>query len=339
MTKERFFDAFGQIDPSYILAVEDILLSEPEHSPAFSRRQLLRTALLAAVIAALMVLTAYAAGLFGLSARLIRAPDAAPTEAVSTEAAKLLERLRTVHHRDYISLSGIAGSPEYLAAAEWLSFKGEYADQKSAEQLARGEAYYEWRDLERSFVSTAEEKETCRLYEVWDAAMWQKLQEIADKYSLTLHTKRTHVPGERNQTKVHGLYEDGSYYIGADVDLPEQLYIFEIRYERTGALPCDDMTASCTEEYEEWEYENPFGDRVSIAVRFSSDQYTGNRVTYHVFYSCDGATMTLSSDALQLPDGNADEKQAVERLVDAIDFAALASAESPEQVIKLLYDI
>ncbi len=338
MTKERFFDAFGQIDASYILAVEDVLLSEPEHSPALSRRRILRTVLLAAVIAAFMALTAYAAGLFGLSARLIKAPDAAPTQAVSTEAAALLDRLRTVHHRDYISLSGVAGSPEYLAAAEWLRFKGEYADRKSAEQLKRGEPYYEWRDLERSFASTAEDKETCRLYEVWDAAMWQKLHEIAANHSLTLHTHRTPVPGEWNQTKVHGLYEDGSYFIGADVDLPEQHYVFEIRYERGGALPCDDMTASCAEEYEEWEYENPFGDRVSIAVRFASDQYVSNRVTYHIFYSCGGATLTLSSDVLQLPDG-ADEKQAVERLVDAIDFAALASAESPEQVIQLLNEI
>lgn len=339
MTKERFFDAFGQIDASYILAVDELLQSETENAPAFSRRRVLRTALLAAVIAAFMALTAYAAGLFGLSARLINASDPAPTKAVSTEAAELIERLRTVHHRDYISLSGVAGSPEYQAAAEWLSFKGEYADRKSAEQLEHGEAYYEWRDLERSFVTTPDEKETCRLYEVWDAAMWQKLQEIADQYSLALHTKRTHVPGEWNQAHVNGLYEDGSYFIGADVDLPEQHYIFEIRYERSGALPCDDMTASCAEEYEEWEYENPFGDRVSIAVHVMSDSLHRDSMNYLVFYSCDGATLTLSSNLLIEASAGIDEKRIVERLVDAIDFAALASAETPEQVIQLLYDI
>jgi len=339
MTKERFFDAFGQIDASYILAVDELLQSETENAPAFSRRRVLRTALLAAVIAALMVLTAYAVGLFGLSARLIKATDAEPTQAVSTEAAELLNRLRTVHHRDYISLSGVAGSPEYMAAAEWLTFKGEYADRKSAEQLERGEAYYEWRDLERSFVSTAEEKETCRLYEVWDASMWQKLLEIANKYSLTLHTQRTHVPGEWNQPKVNGLYEDGSYFIGADVDLPEEQYIFQLRYERSGALPCDDMVASCAEEYEEWEYENPFGDRVSIAVHVTPGSLKWNRMYYHVFYSCDDATLTLSSNLLLEVNAGIDEKGIVERLVDAIDFAALVSAESPEHVIKILYDI
>ena len=164
MTKEKFFDLFGQIDSSYILAVEDVH-NVSSKTIQFSRKRIARTILIAAIIASLMMLTAYATGLFGLVSRFIKDPGSTiENNTVPSEAAEVLDSLRAVHHRDYISLSGVAGSPEYQAAAEWLAFKGNYADQKTAEQIEKGETYYEWRDLERSFAPDEKAKEICRLF-------------------------------------------------------------------------------------------------------------------------------------------------------------------------------
>ena len=219
MTKDRFFDAFGQIEPTYVLAAGDILYGGKEVRMPPVRA--VRTILIAAAIAVLMTLTAYAAGWFGLSDRLIN--DLGEHVDVSSgEAAEILDTLRPIHHRNYISLSGVAGSPEYQAAAEWLAFRGSYADIKSAEQLDRGEPYYEWRDLERGFAPDAQAKEICRLYQVWDAAMWEKLQEIAARYGLSLHTARTLIPGDLNQSRDYGRYEDGSFAVSAAAEIEQK---------------------------------------------------------------------------------------------------------------------
>lgn len=261
MNKDQFFDAFGQIDPAYVFAVDEILTGSRAKSAAFSRRKLIRAALIAAAIAGLLTVTAYAAGLFGLQERLIR--DPAPTgqsAGISAETEKTLDELQSVHHRDYLSLSGVNGSPEYRAAAEWLAYKGSHADQMAAEQLEQGKAYYEWRDLERSFAPDEETKDICRLYQVWDEAMWDKLQEIAGKYGLALHTGRTAFPGVPRD---YGIYEDGSF--SAAIEATARIgFSYTIYLERPGSLPADDLAAG-TEEYEEWAYSNAWGDELSIA--------------------------------------------------------------------------
>ena len=79
MTHDKFFDLFGEIDPAFIIAA-DLALQRAEERKVtpFTRRRVLTAALIAAVVAGLLTVTAYAAGLFGLQPRLIR--DPAPTE-------------------------------------------------------------------------------------------------------------------------------------------------------------------------------------------------------------------------------------------------------------------
>ena len=112
MNKDQFFDVFGQIDPAYVFAVDEILAGVGTKPAAFSRRKLIRAALIAAVILGLLTVTAYAAGLFGLQERLIR--DPAPTRqsaGLTEDTEKTLDQLQSVHHRDHLSLSGVNGSP------------------------------------------------------------------------------------------------------------------------------------------------------------------------------------------------------------------------------------
>lgn len=333
MTKDQFFDLFGQIDATYILAVEDILSgnSKVVHLPG---KRIVRTILIAAVIASLMTLTAYATGLFGIFSRLIKDPgNEIPSGTLPNEATDVVDSLRNVHHRDYISLSGVTGSPEYQAAAEWLAFKGSYADQKTAEQITEGKTYYEWRDLERSFAPDAKTKEICRLYQVWDATMWEKLQEIADHYNLSLHWERTPIIGDWDQQREHGKYEDGSF----TVTVAQPFGIYELYLERAGSLPCDDMTAGSTDGYEEWEYTNVHGQSVSIATRNVSTNESWSQFDYLIFYSDDDATITVKATyGHPLNDKTPDDKAYAEQLADSIDFVSLSSTNTPEDALVIL---
>ena len=333
MTKDQFFDLFGQIDATYILAVEDVLSgnSKDIHLP---RKRIVRTLLIAAVIVSLMTITAYATGLLGIVSRIIKDPGSEnQSSTLPSEAAEVLDSLNSVHHRDYISLSGVTGSPEYQAAAEWLAFKGSYADQKTAEQITEGKTYYEWRDLERSFAPDEKTKEICRLYQVWDATMWEKLQEIADNYNLSLHWERTPILGDWDQQRERGKYEDGSF----TVTVAHQFGIYSLYLERAGSLPCDDMTAGSTDEYEEWEYTNAHGQSVSIAMRDVSTNVSWSQFDYLIFYSDNDATMTVKTTyGHSLNDNNSDDKAYAERLADSIDFASLSSVKLPEDALAIL---
>lgn len=338
MTGEQLFDAFGQIDAAYILAVDDILTKDSRKKLSSARRKILRTVLIAAVIAALMTVSAYATGLSGLWGRLIKGADTnGQSHSAVQEAAEVLDSLRAVYHRDYISLSGVAGSPEFQAAAEWLAFKDTYAEQKAAEQLERGKTYYEWRDLERSFAPDAQTEEICRLYQVWDAAMWEKLQEIGKNYNLSLHTKRSPILGNRNQTREFGQYEDGSFLAAAATTLDQQLYAYDLYLERKGALPCDSMTAKCTDEYEEWEYKNACGQHVSIAMMDTSAADAWTDIRYLIFYNGVDSTITVKAQrGHSTAEDGVDDRLFAEQLADTIDFAAVASARTPEEALKIL---
>ena len=246
-----------------------------------------------------------------------------------------VDRLRTVHHRDYVSLGGVTGSTEYQAAAEWLAFKGDYADRKTAEQTEQGQPYYEWRDLERSFAADEETREICRLYQVWDGTMWAKLQEIAARYGLALHTERQAIENAGDQSREHGAYEDGSFHISVSAVVEQKRYLYELYLEKNGCLPCDDMTAGAACEYEEWEYTTGRGDKVSIAVRDVSTSEAWAQYELLVFYSGDGAVMTVrASYGCQRGDGN--EKLFAERLAGSIDFSAAAGADTPEEAVLIL---
>lgn len=331
MTKEQFFDAFGQIDGAYILAAGDALYGKAE-TARVSYKKLVRTLIIAAVIAALLTLTAYAAGWFGLAGRVINDPGGS---SLPGEAGGTVDRLRTVHHRDYVSLGGVIGSAEYQAAAEWLAFRGDYADKKIAEQTEQGQPYYEWRDLERSFAPDEGAREICRLYQVWDGTMWAKLQEIAARYGLALHTERRAIANAGDQSREHGAYEDGSFHISAAAIIGQERYLYEVYLEKSGCLPCDDMTAGGACEYEEWEYTAGRGDKVSIAVRDVSTNEAWAQYELLVLYSGDGAVMTVrASYGCQRVNG--DEKLFAERLADSIDFSAVAGADAPEDAVLIL---
>ncbi len=80
MNKFQFFESFGEIDPAFVTAVDELLAGEGPARPAFRRKKVLGAALLAAVLAALLTATAYAAGLFQLS---VQVPQRGETQSYS----------------------------------------------------------------------------------------------------------------------------------------------------------------------------------------------------------------------------------------------------------------
>ena len=165
--------------------------------------------------------------------------------------------------------------------------------------------------------------------------MWAKLQEIAARYGLALHTERRAIANAGDQSREHGAYEDGSFHISAAAIIGQERYLYEVYLEKSGCLPCDDMTAGGACEYEEWEYTAGRGDKVSIAVRDMSTNEAWAQYELLVLYSGDGAVMTVrASYGCQRVNG--DEKLFAERLADSIDFFAVAGADTPENAVLIL---
>ena len=117
--------------------------------------------------------------------------------------------------------------------------------------------------------------------------------EIAARYGLALHTERRAIANAGDQSREHGAYEDGSFHISAAAIIGQERYLYEVYLEKSGCLPCDDMTAGGACEYEEWEYTAGRGDKVSIAVRDMSTNEAWAQYELLVLYSGDGAVMTV----------------------------------------------
>ena len=326
------FESLSYINPRYIEEADaDRLRVVKQHISKTAR-----TILIAAIIAALFAAIAYASGLFGLIGRLIIDSGIADQGEYSSETTDVLDSLCSVYHRDYISLSGVSGSPEYRAAAEWLLFRGDYSEQKAAEQIDKGQPYFEWRDLERSFASDEEIAEICRLYQVWDTTMWDKLQEIANKYNLLLHKERTMVIGDAAIQRAHGQYEDGSFIISVKLLMDHGPVFYELYSERKGYLPCDDLAVSGSEEYNEWEYTNIYNQSIYIAMRDMSTKESWTENEYLLFYSDENVTMTVKAFFGNQSNDLTDKEKFAEQLADSIDFVSVAFSSSPEEAIIIL---
>jgi len=101
MTTENLLLSIGAADDSYLLDAEEAL--SKKSAPYHSHRKLWTTMLVAAVVVALMSVTAYAADLFGLRA----VQDDSP-----------------IYHNDpTVNLTGYQGSAVYQASQEWEAWK------------------------------------------------------------------------------------------------------------------------------------------------------------------------------------------------------------------------
>ena len=129
----RIMEHVSKIDDGFILDVAEILEQSGGKVVRPQNKTVWRVLLVAAILISLFTATAYALDWFGLSARRI-SPDL-PEEtdsALSDADAETMARIRDTHRHSYVSLGGVTGSPEYSAAAEWLSWRAAHEEEMAA---------------------------------------------------------------------------------------------------------------------------------------------------------------------------------------------------------------
>ena len=259
----------------------------PRRSPV---RKLVRYALLAAVLASLLSVTAYALGWFGIRERVYEETPS-QTSASSEPAEK----------RYWISQNGYVGSPEYQANAAWSNFYWNYVHSTDI-------------DYDSGFLDgqSADFVETCHYYGCYDQTMADKLFEIAGRYGLKLHTQMLTPVSLEDFYRIAGtgpflseggegsgyIYEDGSFRMEGDVYDPQTgEFCFNFSFEKAlaGTVMPYQGGAGDPEKYTEWEYTNIHGDRVLISYReeaFEEGEAGGSAM---IFFDMDSVYLRVSA--------------------------------------------
>ncbi|MCI6486610.1 MAG: hypothetical protein MSA25_00900 [Clostridiales bacterium] len=323
LNREELFAAIGEIDDELVLPVLERLEEERERPRLRVTRKAVRVALIAAAIAALLAVTAAASGVLGLKSRLV--PAETPAE---TADPRLPER------RDHISLNGLAGSDEYLACSEWLSFCDYYEEQMARECLAAGKEAEAWKDSFHSFAGNQAEKDICRIYGAWDETMFKRLLEISDRYDLRLLTDITYAPSQSYLFETTGLspyirgvehydynlgsflFEDGSFKDESTLSVNGEQYAYTLTCIHAGVLYPFSLDIPAGAQCREWEHISPEGITLDMAL-FDNEGINDLKI----FCNSDDMYVTLS---LRWSGGTAEEAYArAELLADCFDFAVL----------------
>ena len=292
-----------------IFAVEEDI---PASSPGVRRglHTALRVTLIAAALAALLGVTAYAADWLGLRSRLADTGHMLNVstigeggEGVSYEAEAML--LVPTGHRE---------SPEYQASVEWFRFWEEYMEEKSRDTS-------DWRDFEGAQALLGTD-----IYLAWDTVMAEKLLEICDKYGLKLHTDMSMASSLDEfyalaGTEPFGLpdgvvsspgyvFEDGSFKAEGFTEIDGENTIFTISKFVSGTMPPFPVYLAEPENYQEWSYTTAGGCTVCIDYNTKADDM-GHTVL--IFYSQKDAFIRLSGS---VPGG----PEQAEELAERFDF-------------------
>lgn len=317
MNALRLFEAVGGIEDRY-LAEADAL------RPAAPRRRWLRITLLAAALACLFSISAYAAGWFGLGARVTPAQD--------------------------LSLSGLLESEEARAYAEWVAFRDPYFEQ-----------FIDSQDEEPFDTAWSEESPelhaAAALYGAIDRESAERLKAIAAAHGLTIHTDALRFSGARHFLRAAGVppfagadaeyrglvYEDGSYEAELTIPLAAGEETLSLLRHFTGVLQPTGLERTLVEtgNFIEWSYRNAHGQELSLALSEVDEHLFAigkdliasgddRRFPFFVFYVQEGQFLTASGSLHLSRLHGFDEASAraqLEAIADALDFEAAAETK------------
>lgn len=310
MKQQRILDMLEHIDERYILEAAPALRARRSSGPRKAGRTLLIAAVIVSLFAALCAV-AYAAGWFGLAQRITEPEEPTSVSLIIGEETPV---------EGYISMNGIAGSPEGLAHAEWVAFRNEYVSQHSFSN-----------DTDLSWLDGDELMESYyMIYGAADRTMLDKLLEISEKYNVKLHSRMYAPPTDAKFYKVSGcepfvlsdnslspmyLYEDGSYKFEGYVSAGEQEQVLSFIRGRKGVLDPSLGLVFNTSDYEEWQYVNASGDELNLARNTVPSQVTGD---CGLFIFCEKGDYIFTVFA------SAESKEQAELLADQFDFDTAA---------------
>lgn len=317
------------IREDYVLEAMDFLgYSAEEARPRRVNRKLWTTLLVAAIIVSLFTVTAYAMGWFGLRQRMIEsAPET--SESISESATPENSPAPTAEPKRWVSLNGYADSPEYRANAEWLRFREDYL---ASHTITNDNS---WMDgLDEETVNT------CHYYGVYEQAMLDELNALAEQYGLRLHTHQVTPLTLEDFYRAAGtgafltegsgsgyIYEDGSFKLECELELKGGM-LAVIKNTAGSILPISHGIDD-PDRYEEWEYTTVHGDTVLLAW---NNQLRGmDRGDLRMFYDRDGVFI----EAYLIDEGNQDldGREACEALADKIIFHELLKTEPDFSVL------
>lgn len=218
-----------------------------------------------------------------------------------------------------ISLSGYQGSPEAEALREWNNFLENYdTDHKILDALGNG-------------VFVVEGREDWFMYGVYSYEMGEKLDEIADKYELELHSEINIINRDELMYRVGGnfidtdwggayIYEDGSFQFEGRTKLDEYGTIeFQLMRKVKGTFDETFLNIGQFEDYEEWHYVASCDETVLLAL--------GRQNTSLIFVEDEDCFIAVNVLA-GMEDGLT--KDDLQELADQIDFSILMDVKVPD---------
>lgn len=318
LTQRDLLYALDAAEDRWLLDAERALsLSAP--APVKQTRKFGRVLLLAAVIASLMTLTAYAAGWLGLKERVMESPQPAALSGWGEDTQS----------GGWLTFNGPADSPEARAAAEWEDYYWAHV-----EQAPENTPNYPLPDF-------GADTDTAGFYGAADAEMLQSLKDIAAKYRLNLHreavTPMTHeqfytVTGLAPCLEGDGIeswsckqvYEDGSFSLEGWGQTGGQALSFSLNRSLAGTLSPASMYLRDAETFAEWPAEQN-GREMVFALRGGE---------CFVFCDFEDCFLRLHFMCGMPRDDSAEEpaqpltREVCERFAACFDFAALSGGET-----------
>lgn len=307
MTNREFYqETFSQVHSSVPIRWEDF---EQRRKPR-RKKPVRRLWLLAAAVALLAALSAVtvAAHLMGLRDLVLPQGQSDPSPQQSVQ-------------EDVLSLSGYLDTPESQALAEWNDFLSSY-DPDGAILRVVG-----------NYTDPALAKYSC--YMVYTQEMADKLEEIAAKYHLTLHTWEHVVETQDDWIALLGdflggntaysgvIVEDGTFHYDGYLDTGSGTRLdYQLRRSVKGTLNDVYFTVDDLSAYEEWYYKTDEGREITL------DLGPGRG-----FLLTDLGDSFISVTVLEGTDQEV-TKQDMKDLADSFDFSLLTPARPLDESLR-----
>lgn len=323
MTARQFSERLSNVDDRYLLSAQRVL-GWGDAPAAFRTRRagkMRRILILAAVLCILLTLSAaaFAANWFGLRDMLLPRQEVEVPLDPETEDPASAER--KTYLADVISLSGYANTPESRANAEWQAFLNSYdtdgaiIDSLGNSIFGAGTGY--------------------SYYQVYTQEMAEKLDEIAAKYGLKLHTGMLsdlytdealcdQVGGDflgENRAYSSYVYEDGTFKFDGEIELADY-GLLDYQFQRCVRGSFSDMILNIGDvtDYREWVYATKSGVPVTLALAPRKALVLADLPDCFVTVNVLAGTETPADDVFS---AGAFDAEDLERFSDSFDFSAL----------------
>lgn len=320
MKQSDLLRAFQYVDDKYLDIVE-----QERHERTKGYRWKHWSAVAACILCLILLLTlpvvAVASNWFGLRDLLLPSGPGGEKDRINRE-----QEFSGQEEERVIGLAGYQGSPEWQALAEWKLCLDAY-DGGGTEFPGTGDR------LDASFT-----RYSC--YQVHSGELAEKMDEIAAKYDLKLHTTSYDMQKHPELLELCGdflaegkgslypayMYEDGTFQTEGTVFLAEdEVWDFLLLRSVRGTFHDAMLDISDVADYEEWQYATACGVVVNLAL--GSDKAL-------ILADLEDCFVTVAVRSIVMPvyAGAAEgvTRETLEAMADSIDFTVLSPVTPPK---------